>query len=72
MKAAIPVTMKVAIPIMKAARLLIHTPMAATIIANGIIAKPIIIIPPQGRRQESSLFLAAPTYFADLYHQHQT
>jgi hypothetical protein len=41
MKAAMDVTMIVAIPIKKAAKVLIPTPMAMTIAVNGKIIKPI-------------------------------
>ena len=46
MKADMDVTMVVAIPIKKAAKVLIPTPMATTIAANGIIKQPISSYPP--------------------------
>jgi hypothetical protein len=46
MKAAMDVTMIVAIPIKKAAKVLIPTPMATTSAVNGKIIKPISSYPP--------------------------
>ncbi|MGB6873438.1 MAG: hypothetical protein WBE46_04775 [Dehalococcoidia bacterium] len=45
MKAAMDVTMIVAIPIKKAVKVLIPMPMATTIAANGKIIKPILSYP---------------------------
>ena len=45
MKADMDVTMIVAIPIKKAAKVLIPTPMATTIAPNGKISKPISSYP---------------------------
>ena len=46
MKADMAVTMIVAIPIKKAVKVLIPTPMATTIAPNGKIIKPISSYPP--------------------------
>jgi len=46
MKADMAVTMVVAIPIKKAAKVLIPTTMATMIAANGIIKQPISSYPP--------------------------
>jgi len=46
MKADMAVTMTVAIPKKKAAKVLIPIPMATTIAPNGNIIKPILFYPP--------------------------
>jgi hypothetical protein len=52
MKADMAVTMAVAIPIKKAAKVVIPIPMATTIAPNGNIIKPISSYPPMGHLEE--------------------